>query len=76
MPLATDISCIRLRKHSIRSLEQGGLAPRSHAIAAGLEATERPYIEMWTCHRCKPVVGCIERLGVTLSLLLAAIRAP
>ena len=47
-------------EHSIRSLEQGGLAPLSHAIAAGLEATERPYVEMWTCHRCKPVVGCIE----------------
>ena len=47
-------------EHSIRSLEQGGLAPQSHAIAAGLEATERPYVEMWTCHRFKPIVGCIE----------------
>ena len=47
-------------EHSIRSLEQGGLAPRSHAIAAGLEATERAYVGIWTCHRCKPVVGYIE----------------
>ena len=47
-------------EHSIRSLEQGALAPRSHAIAAGLEATERPYVGIWTCHRCKPAAGCIE----------------
>ena len=47
-------------EHSIWSLEQGGLAPRSHAIAAGLEATERPYVGIWTCHRCEPVMGCIE----------------
>ena len=54
---------------------QGGLRRSDDPKPAGLEATERPSVGIWTCHRGRPVVGCIERLGVTLSSLLAAIRA-
>ena len=47
-------------QNRLKSVPSMCLTPRSHAKSAGLEATERPYVEMWTCHRFKPIVGCIE----------------